>query len=141
MVRYNALFMPRVPRNVRGGHFQEAPVKRIKKHWIPAFAGTTSTKNDKELLFFFSRLSFCRVNGFQETYGKSPLTPLFQRGGHAWETNLFPPLKKGGRGDLSLKQNSGIKLLPFFSRQSVCRAHSWVPAFAGTTNLKLLALG
>jgi len=65
-----------------------------------------------------------------------PLAPLFQRGEHALETSLFPPLKKGGRGDLSLKQNRTVKFHPSLSRQSFCRVHGWIPAFAGMTNLK-----
>ena len=57
-------------------------------------------KSRVKVLSFFSLKSVCRAHGFQETYDKSPLPPLFQRGEHAWETSLFPPLKKGGRGDV-----------------------------------------
>jgi|GEM_PF-1952150 len=72
MVRYNALFMLRVPRNVRGGHFQE-------------------------------------------TYGKSPLAPLCQRGGTRLGNRSFPPFDKGGQGGFifKIKPNGQVSSLPF----------------------------
>jgi len=45
--------------------------------------------------------------GLPKNLRQIPPTPLCQRGEHPWKLGLFPPLTKGGRGDLSLNQNRG----------------------------------
>ena len=58
---------------------------------------------------------FFRGGHFQETYGKSPLTPLFQRGGTCFGNQSFPPFEKGGQGGFifKTKPNGQVSSLPF----------------------------
>jgi|GEM_PF-3565223 len=49
-----------------------------------------------------------------------------------------PPSSRSSRllQNSGLKQNRTVKFHPSLSRQSFYRAHSWIPAFAGMTNMK-----
>ncbi len=91
----------------------------LQDKWVLAVAGTHGKTTTASMLAWILEYAELHpgflIGGVPQNFGvsarlnppcpKSPLTPLFQSG----ESELYPPLQKGGRGDLGL---GGIS--PFF---------------------------